>query len=386
MGIVNRLDINLARRPFTNETLIFILVGSLAAGALGLTSWNVYQFVSTGSQVAGLSDRRQALQEKRRAAEREQRRLMSSMERARSELLNSRAAFANTIIQAQTFSWTRLFNELEQVMPLGVRLLTIRPRVDDGLWVRLTGVARNTQAFWELQENLQKWPVFGNVYPDAVQPTTATTNLGAGELLISLEMEYFPDARLKLGLPLELPPAEDVAAAAAPGTDGEPVAGAETPVAVEAEAEAAEGAGDVAAQPEPEETTPVIRPSRRAKKRGREGQRRVTTGVERVTPLPPGAPGMKAPDISGGRMRNPQAGGEIPIAGITPDGRLIDADGNEVSIDDIINQPGGIRVGPSPVPGTFGASAGEKDPLDEPEDEEDRDETADEKPGGGRDR
>jgi Tfp pilus assembly protein PilN len=384
MGNVNRLDINLARRPFTNETLIFILVGSLAAGALGLTAWNVYQFVSTGSQVAALADRRQALQEERRDAEREQRRLASSMERARSELLNSRAAFANTIIQAQTFSWTRLFNELEQVMPLGIRLLTIRPRVDDGLWVRLTGVARNTQAFWELQENLQKWPVFGNVYPDAVQPSAATTSLGAGELLISLEMEYFPDARLQLGLPLELPAADDVAADADPATGGEPAAEPETPLA--AEAEAADGASDVAAQPEPEEATPVIRPSRRGKKRGRGGQRRVTTGVERVTPLPPGAPGMKTPDITGGRMRKIEGGGEIPVAGITPDGRLIDADGNEVSIDDIINQPGGIRPGPSPEPGTFGAAADKDDPLDEPEDEGDGDDTAEDEPEGGRDR
>ena len=90
--------------------------------------------------------------------------------------------------------------------------------------------------------------------------------------------------------------------------------------------------------------------------------------------------------MSGGRMRTLQGRGEIPIAGVTPDGRFIDADGNEVSIDDIINQPDGIRVGPSPVPGTFGPAAGEEAPLDEPEDEGDRDETADDEPEEGRNR
>jgi hypothetical protein len=95
---------------------------------------------------------------------------------------------------------------------------------------------------------------------------------------------------------------------------------------------------------------------------------------------------MKTPDITGGRMRKIEGGGEIPVAGITPDGRLIDADGNEVSIDDIINQPGGIRPGPSPEPGTFGAAADKDDPLDEPEDAGDGDDAAEEEPEGGRDR
>jgi hypothetical protein len=381
MGRMNRLDINLARRPFTNETLVFILVGSLAAAALGLTSWNVYQFASTGSQVAELASRRRALQEERREAQREQRRLIQGMEQARSELLNSRAAFANSIIQAQTFSWTRLFNELEQVMPLGVRLVNIRPRVDDGLWIRLTGVARNAEAFWELQENLQNWPVFGNVYPDAVQPTAASTNLAAGELLISLEMEYFPDARLKLGLPLETSPVEAVTEAAAePPVDTE-IAAPETQVA--AGPEPVEEAGETVTKPAPEEAAPVIRPSRRGR-RGRKGPPRVSTGVVRQTPLPPGPPGAAPPEIKGGRLRPIEGGGEIPIAGITPDGRLIDADGNEVSIDDIINQPDSIKVGPPPDPGSFGRRVEDEEPLPEPDEETDPDDTADDPGDGGR--
>ena len=121
------------------------------------------------------------MQEERRAASRREETLLRTIEVARSELLASRATFANDIIKAHSFSWTRLFNELEKVMPLGARVVNIRPHMDDGIRVRINGIARNVNSFWELQDNLQAWPVFGNVYPDALQPTASRAGIMTGD-------------------------------------------------------------------------------------------------------------------------------------------------------------------------------------------------------------
>jgi hypothetical protein len=388
---MKRLDLNLARRPFTNDTLLMTLLGILAAAAMGLSIWNTTQFAATGSQVGDLTERRQALQEERRLAEREQRRLSQAVDRARSELLASRASFASRIIRAHAFSWTRLFNELEQVMPIGVRLVNVRPRVEDGLWIRVDGVARNAESFWELQESLQSWPVFGNVYPDALQPATTSTHLAAGELLFSLEMEYFPDARLKLGLPPE--PAPEVAEVEA--TDGavEPAAdtaGESQTAAVEEAPVPAEGTGGAAGAGQPQaaqaqdaqERDPVLKPRR--PRRGRGARRGQVAGIERPAPLPGGAPGMETPEIPKGSQLEFPAESQLPIVGITPDGRVVDEDGNEVSIEELINQPGHIRPGPPPEPGAaegLPPGAGESGKATTPAEEDDEKNSGDDRQG-----
>ncbi len=272
-----RLELNLARRPFTNDTLLLAGLGLLAAAGLGLTIWNGARFFATGSQVAELEERRTVLQAQVREAESRERILLRDMDTARSELLASRASFASGIIQARAFSWTRLFNELEQVMPLGVKLVAVRPRLDEGLRIRLDGIARDNESFWELQERLQAWPVFGNVYPDAVQPTTAQRGLAAGEIRVSLELEYFPDAREKLGLPgpgEEPPGDQQQAVAAAP-----PVPAAAAPEPAPAQEAAAQPASDPQAQPA--STTPSPPPAT-GTGQGEEGQ-------EAAPPAPGGA-------------------------------------------------------------------------------------------------
>ncbi len=93
---------------------------------------------------------------------------------------------------------------------------------------------------------------------------------------------------------------------------------------------------------------------------------------------------MAPPDLSVGRGQRP-AKIEFPIAGITPDGRLLDAEGHEVSIDDVMSQPGMIKLGPPPDSGTLGVELGGEVPQEEPDGEGDRDETAEDDPNGGRD-
>jgi len=82
--------------------------------------------------------------------------------------LSTQAAKANAVIDAKAFSWTRLFNQLEGVMPYDVRMVSVRPQfafgrrgrrqsegVPEGaVPVAVEGVARNMRALWDFERNL----------------------------------------------------------------------------------------------------------------------------------------------------------------------------------------------------------------------------------------
>jgi hypothetical protein len=86
---------------------------------------------------------------------------------------------------------------------------------------------------------------------------------------------------------------------------------------------------------------------------------------------------MKKPDISSApRPAELQGVLGIEVHSRTEDGRLLDADGNEISIEDLINQPGGIRPGPASILGETLPDGAQGDPAhqgaDPAEQEEDR--------------
>jgi hypothetical protein len=345
------LVMNLAKRPFTNDIPLWIGVGLLLACVLGLSLWNGGNWLATGSQVKEMSARRLDLdQQKRKAGQREQV-LIRDIEASRSELLNSRATFANTIIQSHSFSWTRLFNELEMVMPLGVRLVNIRPRIEDGIRLRMNGVARNSQAFWEFQDNLDEWPVFGNVYPDGVAPSAARSGIMAGELIVSLETEYFPEARLRLNLPETGPALVDAQPDAISPVAATPEAtGSLTPSLSPAPTGAESGEIDgtaAAAKAEPSAEQPSMVRRRKGGRRGQAQRPARPGGVERITPSREGAPGLEKPDVNTAPRPAVEGFQRPDVHSVGEDGRMLDADGSEITIEDLINLPNGIKRGPA---------------------------------------
>jgi hypothetical protein len=157
---------NLSTRPFYNERLV--TSGLLLAGlvAIGLTAFNVSQFMS-------LSERRAQLQEKVRLAQLETNRIRSatqvvysSLDRPALQALAGSAAEANRLIDARVFSWTRFLSGLEAQMPYNVHLVSVSPRVDRGVFqVDLTVVAKSLEDLQQFIDALSKTGEFYDVFP-----------------------------------------------------------------------------------------------------------------------------------------------------------------------------------------------------------------------------
>lgn len=160
------ISINLARRPFYNRTLYLVVYGVCAGVILVMTVLNVYTFIADRIALGHLADARSALQQEMGDLDREEARIRRSLQNVRLGRLELESQFAQDALLQRYFSWTRLFNRLEQVTPPDAKLRSIRPIIHpDHIEIRVTGTAKSPEAFTEFEEALIASPVFSDVYP-----------------------------------------------------------------------------------------------------------------------------------------------------------------------------------------------------------------------------
>ena len=114
-------------------------------------------------------------------------------------LLSAKSAKANEVIRWKSFSWTRLFNRLQEIQPWDVQMTAIRPvfnvtgqaadRQEDfeTVPVSVEGVAKTPDDFWKLQAAL----IFEDHF-DRVEPQHTTLDTVSGETVFRLTFNYDP--------------------------------------------------------------------------------------------------------------------------------------------------------------------------------------------------
>src|ERR1700683_4238716 len=126
-----RVPINLASEPFRRDRPV--LVGSVAL-AVALSLLLIYQVVTIVSERHQAADIRIAIDrqnEELKAIAAQQAKLNATLRRPENAEVLERSLFLNTLIQRKAISWTKIFADLEKVMPYNVRLVSVRlPQVD----------------------------------------------------------------------------------------------------------------------------------------------------------------------------------------------------------------------------------------------------------------
>jgi type IV pilus assembly protein PilN len=126
-----RLDINLATRPYEDSREFWTLWG-LGVGALGLLTlvllgWAISGWVSAGR------DRRNIAQLQQQIAERDRERAgdQAILDLTANRSTRDQSQFLNGLIQRKAFSWTRVFEDLERVMPPNLHAVSLRPELNE---------------------------------------------------------------------------------------------------------------------------------------------------------------------------------------------------------------------------------------------------------------
>jgi Tfp pilus assembly protein PilN len=171
---VRPIDINLASNPFRNDKPIWLVLVLAAALAFGFTGYNAWAYLSAGSRQTQLEQEIAGHRKRMHAMKQEADKLQAALAKVDQETLTSQAQFVSSILDQRNFSWTRLFNALEQVTPWDVKLVSIRPqfevlnrRTGEGRFrIQVSGIGRTFDSFLDLQEALQAAEMFSEVTPE----------------------------------------------------------------------------------------------------------------------------------------------------------------------------------------------------------------------------
>jgi type IV pilus assembly protein PilN len=142
-----RLDINLASQPYEDARQFWIRWGT-AVGAVGLLTLVLLAADITG-WVNARRDRAAIAEKRALIAERDQ--LRANAERIlnlpQNRSTRDQSQFLNDLIERKAFSWTRVLENLEKVMPPRVHLIAINPQLDEdnqlGLKMTVAGDSRD---------------------------------------------------------------------------------------------------------------------------------------------------------------------------------------------------------------------------------------------------
>ncbi len=127
-----KVRLNLATSPLQNNRRF--LAGSGALGALALILLivlSVHDYRGLRANKA-LRDQIAQSESKIQDLDHRQQRLAAFFKNAQTNEDMQRAAFLNALIAQRSFPWTKIFMDLEQTLPPGVRVVSISPRMQNG--------------------------------------------------------------------------------------------------------------------------------------------------------------------------------------------------------------------------------------------------------------
>jgi type IV pilus assembly protein PilN len=141
-----RLDINLASQPYEDGRQFWMRWGA-AVGAVGLLTLLLLALDVTG-WLNARRDRAAIAEKRAMIADRDQLRANAEkiLNLPENRSTRDQSQFLNELIERKAFSWTRVLENLEKVMPPRVHLESISPRLDEdnqlGLKMTVAGDSR----------------------------------------------------------------------------------------------------------------------------------------------------------------------------------------------------------------------------------------------------
>lgn len=185
-----RLDINLATHPYEDAREFWLRWG-LGVGVLGALTLVLLGWAINGWTRAG-RDRHNIAKLEQQIAERDQERAndQAVLDMAANRSTRDQSQFLNGLIQRKAFSWTRVFEDLERVMPPNLHAVSLRPELNEQgqmlLEMKVAGETRSAAV--ELVHRME-----GSKHFQGAQLVDASEASQSGGVAASVVAIYVPD-------------------------------------------------------------------------------------------------------------------------------------------------------------------------------------------------
>jgi type IV pilus assembly protein PilN len=184
-----RIRLNLATKPLVAHRKF--VAGSALLGAaafvvfLGL-GWHVYLARKANAEMRAKTAR---IQQEVSELGQERAALELFFHLDENAKLHDRAAYINSLIDARSFNWTMMFMDLEQVLPAGVRVVSIEPRQEKGrVEVKFSIGASSNEAKLKFIKALEDSKSFSHV--QLLGSHTGTPGSAGDPIVVDLTAEY----------------------------------------------------------------------------------------------------------------------------------------------------------------------------------------------------
>src|SRR6266436_515597 len=162
-----RIPINLSSEPFRRDRPMVVASGVCAALLAALLGVQIYLIVSERGQAKDTRIAVNRLSAQLRTITAEQTKLDDTLRQPPNAEVLQRSVLLNTLVERKSVSWTRIFADLEGVLPHNVRLIQVRlPQINSRNEVLLDMVvgAKEPGPVIDFLKRLGDSPLFGTVY------------------------------------------------------------------------------------------------------------------------------------------------------------------------------------------------------------------------------
>ena len=187
-----KVRLNLATNPLqTHRKFLAVsgLIGAIAGIVFLALGWHVY-FVRKSNEA--LRARAADIRQEMVGLMRQRDELEDFFKEEQNAKLNERSTFLNSLIDEQSLNWTQMFMDLEKIMPIGVRLISIEPGHEKGrVLVKLEVGAISDEAKLKFLRALESSPAFKEVRELAeINKEAQSGNTGNDRLQVQLTAVY----------------------------------------------------------------------------------------------------------------------------------------------------------------------------------------------------
>jgi len=164
--MLSRASINLASEPFRRDRPALLASAAVSVLLIAALAALISLAATERGRAAETSRTLERLRAQLRTLTAEQARLEGALRQPGNAEVLERSRFLNNLLQRKGISWTRIFDDLEKVIPHNVRLFAVRPQVNSQNQIYLDMVvgAESGPPVVEMLKRLEAAPEFGDTY------------------------------------------------------------------------------------------------------------------------------------------------------------------------------------------------------------------------------
>jgi len=186
-----KIPLNLASQPFRRDRAVVVASLVVALLLVATLAWLLSMARSQRQQLAGMRREVASLNAAVQAATAGDQRLEAVMHQPQNATVLELSVFINNLIYHKAVSWSRMFTDLESVIPYNVKILNLHPSLnsENQLQLDMTVGTESPEAVSDLLKALESSPIFGPVYQHSTLPPTQAEPLYRSRITVPYEQK-----------------------------------------------------------------------------------------------------------------------------------------------------------------------------------------------------